>query len=95
MNDPVILATERQRAAADPATDAFVIANAGTGKTKVLVDRVTRLLLRDAKLVGSDGEVAGNLGEKGRDGEVAGNLGEVMERSPETWLYSNRITVTI
>lgn len=49
MNDPVILATERQRAAADPATDAFVIANAGTGKTKVLVDRVTRLLLRDAK----------------------------------------------
>ena len=49
MNDPVILATERQRAAADPATDAFDIANAGTGKTKVLVDRVTRLLLRDAK----------------------------------------------
>ena len=56
MNDPVILATERQRAAADPATDAFVIANAGTGKTKVLVDRVTRLLLLLAVHAGTGAE---------------------------------------
>lgn len=48
MSDPVALATEAQRAAADPKCDAFVVANAGTGKTKVLVDRVTRLLMTGA-----------------------------------------------
>ncbi len=48
MSDPVALATEAQRAAADPKRDAFVVANAGTGKTKVLVDRVTRLLMTSA-----------------------------------------------
>jgi len=41
-------ANAAQLQAADPAIDAFVIANAGTGKTKVLVDRVTRLLLKGA-----------------------------------------------
>ncbi|HEX6958911.1 MAG TPA: double-strand break repair helicase AddA [Ferrovibrio sp.] len=34
-----------QRVAADPALSAWVAANAGSGKTRVLVDRVTRLLL--------------------------------------------------
>ncbi|MCB2102521.1 MAG: double-strand break repair helicase AddA, partial [Rhodobacterales bacterium] len=34
-----------QLRAADPATSAWVTANAGTGKTRVLVDRVLRLLL--------------------------------------------------
>jgi len=34
-----------QRSAADPAQSAWVAANAGSGKTRVLVDRVTRLLL--------------------------------------------------
>lgn len=34
-----------QRSAADPALSAWVAANAGSGKTRVLVDRVTRLLL--------------------------------------------------
>src|ERR1700712_2791693 len=34
-----------QRAAADPAISAFVTANAGSGKTKTLIDRVARLLL--------------------------------------------------
>ncbi|MBI3453173.1 MAG: UvrD-helicase domain-containing protein [Rhodospirillales bacterium] len=34
-----------QRAAADPAASVWVSANAGAGKTRVLIDRVTRLLL--------------------------------------------------
>jgi ATP-dependent helicase/nuclease subunit A len=43
--DPVTLATGEQRKATSPAHSAWVEANAGTGKTKVLTDRVTRLLL--------------------------------------------------
>ena len=35
----------RQRRAADPRASAWVSANAGAGKTKVLTDRVVRLLL--------------------------------------------------
>jgi ATP-dependent helicase/nuclease subunit A len=38
--------TASQKAAADPETSAFVSANAGSGKTSTLVDRVARLLLR-------------------------------------------------
>ena len=38
-------ATDAQRQATSPATSAWVEANAGTGKTKVLTDRVARLLL--------------------------------------------------
>jgi len=38
-----------QRRAADPRLNAFVTANAGSGKTKTLIDRVARLLLRDVK----------------------------------------------
>ncbi len=38
-------ARTQQRAAADPAASVFVTANAGSGKTKVLIDRVARLLL--------------------------------------------------
>ena len=34
-----------QRRATDPATSAWVAANAGSGKTHVLVDRIARLLL--------------------------------------------------
>ena len=37
--------TDPQRIAADPAISAFVTANAGSGKTKTLIDRVARLLL--------------------------------------------------
>uniref|UniRef100_UPI000E65EFBC double-strand break repair helicase AddA n=1 Tax=Desertibaculum subflavum TaxID=2268458 RepID=UPI000E65EFBC len=36
---------EEQRLAADPASSVWVSANAGSGKTKVLVDRVMRILL--------------------------------------------------
>ncbi len=43
--DPITLATADQRKATSPAQSAWVEANAGTGKTKVLTDRVTRLLL--------------------------------------------------
>ena len=39
-------ATQRQRDAADPAQPRIVNANAGSGKTKVLVDRVSRILLQ-------------------------------------------------
>src|SRR6266481_5172739 len=39
------IATDAQRQATAPAYSAWVEANAGTGKTKVLTDRVARLLL--------------------------------------------------
>ncbi len=39
---------DRQREAADPARSAFVAANAGAGKTRVLTDRAARLLLTGA-----------------------------------------------
>ncbi|MEM9601181.1 MAG: UvrD-helicase domain-containing protein [Pseudomonadota bacterium] len=39
-------ATDRQRQAADPSEPRIVNANAGSGKTKVLVDRVSRILLQ-------------------------------------------------
>src|SRR6478735_8384547 len=38
-----------QRIAADPGLSAFVTANAGSGKTKTLIDRVARLLLAKAE----------------------------------------------
>lgn len=47
--DPVRDATENQRLAADPLYSVFVTANAGSGKTKVLIDRIARLLLEGSK----------------------------------------------
>jgi len=49
--DPDIVksASKAQAAAADPAANVFVEASAGSGKTRVLVDRVARLLLADAR----------------------------------------------
>src|SRR5260370_5634334 len=47
--DPLVLATDAQRRATTPGHSAWVEANAGTGKTKVLTDRVTRLLLDSVK----------------------------------------------
>lgn len=41
-------ADSAQRRAADPAASAFVLASAGSGKTKLLVDRMLRLLLDGA-----------------------------------------------
>lgn len=43
---PTTEATERQRQAASPTATTWVAANAGSGKTRVLIDRVARLLLR-------------------------------------------------
>lgn len=45
MSEILRQATDRQRRAADPLASAWVGANAGTGKTKVLTDRVLNLLL--------------------------------------------------
>ncbi|NNG04162.1 MAG: UvrD-helicase domain-containing protein, partial [Inquilinus sp.] len=42
---PPLLPETAQRQASDPAVSAWVSASAGTGKTKVLTDRVLRLML--------------------------------------------------
>ena len=42
-------ANAEQRAASDPAVSAFVAASAGSGKTKLLTDRLLRLMLAGAK----------------------------------------------
>jgi ATP-dependent helicase/nuclease subunit A len=47
-NEEFQRAVAAQATAADPVESAWVAANAGSGKTKVLIDRVARLLLRDA-----------------------------------------------
>ena len=49
MSEMFARALESQRLAADPGASVFVTANAGSGKTKVLIDRVARLLLRGDK----------------------------------------------
>ena len=46
---PKAVAGDPQRIAADPSLSAFVTANAGSGKTKTLIDRVARLLLAKAR----------------------------------------------
>ena len=45
---PLEQARAHQTAAADPGRSVFVTANAGSGKTTTLVDRVARLLLQKA-----------------------------------------------
>lgn len=47
-SSPTELATRQQQRAANPALSVWVSASAGSGKTKVLRDRVLRLLLDDA-----------------------------------------------
>ena len=48
MNKMIARASADQAKASDPAASVFVSANAGTGKTKLLTDRVLRLLLSGA-----------------------------------------------
>ena len=45
--DPIEEAARQQAAASDPAVSAFVSASAGSGKTKLLIDRLLRLMLPD------------------------------------------------
>lgn len=47
--EPITLATAQQRRGADPAASAWVAASAGSGKTRVLTDRLLRLLLVGAR----------------------------------------------
>ncbi len=49
MSDAIHKAKAAQSQAADPQGSAFVSANAGSGKTHVLIDRVTRLLMAGVK----------------------------------------------
>jgi ATP-dependent helicase/nuclease subunit A len=49
VSDIADLVHDPQRRAADPGRSAFVTANAGSGKTKTLIDRVARLLLAGVK----------------------------------------------
>ena len=42
------VANARQREASDPHASAFVAASAGSGKTKLLIDRLLRLMLDGA-----------------------------------------------
>ncbi|WP_303982127.1 double-strand break repair helicase AddA [Dongia mobilis] len=49
MTTPTALATRDQRRAADPTLSTWVSASAGSGKTKVLRDRVLRMLLEGAR----------------------------------------------
>ena len=46
---PRARAAADQRAASDPAVSAFVAASAGSGKTKLLTDRLLRLMLGGAR----------------------------------------------
>lgn len=54
IDDIGFAATELQKKASDPSWNIWVNASAGTGKTKVLTDRVLRLLLPTAEHSGTD-----------------------------------------
>ncbi len=44
-----VITTDAQRLASDPEDSSWVSANAGSGKTHVLIDRMVRLMLQGAK----------------------------------------------
>jgi ATP-dependent helicase/nuclease subunit A len=85
-----------QQLAADPTLSAFVTANAGSGKTKTLIDRVARLLLAGARpetilcvtytkaaAAEMQRRLFGLLGDWSvlPDDELAGRLGKLEERT--------------
>ena len=91
-------AEEKQRSAADPAVSAWVRANAGTGKTHVLVQRILRLLLTDAEprsilcltftknaAAEMESRVLDKLGEwaTSSDADLKALLAKVLTRAPE------------
>ncbi len=90
-------AEEKQRRAADPAVSAWVRANAGTGKTHVLVQRILRLLLSGAEphsilcltftknaAAEMEARVLGKLGEwtAASDAKLQEALAKTLSRAP-------------
>lgn len=97
--DPISATTRRQALASDPLRSAWVSANAGSGKTHVLSQRVMRLLLAGArpsailcltytKAAASEmsNRVFQRLSEWATvdDEELAGRLHEVQDREPDS-----------
>jgi ATP-dependent helicase/nuclease subunit A len=91
-------AEEKQRRAADPGLSAWVRANAGTGKTHVLVQRILRLLLTGAEprsilcltftknaAAEMEARVLAKLGEwaTASDATLGGLLAKTLTRAPE------------
>jgi ATP-dependent helicase/nuclease subunit A len=94
-------ATELQRQAADPDVCAWVTASAGSGKTKVLGDRVLRLLLKGARPTGilcltftraAAAEMANRIAERLREwavipeAQLADALDELVGYAPDAAL---------
>jgi ATP-dependent helicase/nuclease subunit A len=92
-------ADRRQRRAADPTASVWVAASAGTGKTKVLTDRVLTLLLAGtpphkilcltftkAAAAEMSNRIAGRLARwaTAQDGDLADDLGRLLGREPDT-----------
>jgi ATP-dependent helicase/nuclease subunit A len=92
-------ATLKQRAASDPAVSAWVRANAGTGKTHVLVQRILRLFLAGVEpgsilcltftknaAAEMEGRVLDKLGQWAtcEDAALAAELATVLARAPTT-----------
>ncbi len=92
------VAEEKQRRAADPAVSAWVRANAGTGKTHVLVQRILRLLLTGAEprsilcltftknaAAEMEARVLAKLGEwaTASDADLGALLAKTLTRAPE------------
>ncbi|BAE52966.1 double-strand break repair helicase AddA [Paramagnetospirillum magneticum] len=90
-------ADQRQRRAADPTASVWVAASAGTGKTKVLTDRVLTLLLAGtpphkilcltftkAAAAEMSNRIAGRLGQwaTAHDSDLADDLGRLLGRAP-------------
>ena len=72
--DPIVLSERAQRRAADPAASVWVAASAGTGKTKVLTDRILNLLLAGA----APGRILALTFTKASAAEMANRIAETL-----------------
>ncbi len=96
--DPIVLSERAQRRAADPAASVWVTASAGTGKTKVLTDRILNLLLAGVAsgrilaltfTKAAAAEMANRIAETlgkwsvAADGDLAGTLEAMLGRAPD------------